>query len=58
MPAHTHPFYQAFNRSHTDLYLAIGRGLKWAEYLPLLKRANNDSRLFSLMRRSWGDPLC
>ena len=56
--AHKHALYGTFNASHTALGCAVHGGMKWADYLPLLKVANNDSRLFDLMRREWGDPVC
>ena len=50
--------YREFNRSHTALWTAVRRGLKHAEYLPLLRRANDDERRYSLMKANWGDPIC
>jgi hypothetical protein len=56
--AHKHPLHRTFNASHSALWGAIRGGLTHAEYLPLLRRANNDERLFGLMRREWADPVC
>jgi hypothetical protein len=55
--AHKHPLFAEFNRSHTALSLAMA-GQTHAEYLPQLRRANNDARLWSVMLREWGDPIC
>lgn len=51
-------FYREFNLSHTELWSAVRRGRKHAEYLPLLRTANDDARRYSLMKANWGDPIC
>jgi hypothetical protein len=56
-PAHKHPLFAEFNRSHTALWL-FRKGRTYAEYLPYLRRANNDARLWTVMLRNWGDPVC
>lgn len=57
MDAHKHFLFREFNRSHTALGLSR-KGRTYAEYLPDLRRANNDARLWTVMLREWGDPVC
>lgn len=47
--------FRLFHSKHTALHTARMNGAKYQEYHPLLLEANNETRLFGLMKAEWFD---